>query len=267
LPLKLVLNVQGTAGEVVELLGQGVLDAATGNGRGAIRKESSDEPLKVLIKNALHLRNADWSLSGKDMSDPYCVCEVEKRPSCKFVTPVVRDNLNPVWNYEGVLAGYRDGDALRFTVWDKDTLKHDDKLGVAVLRPDLFSANGFDGQVPLTDTGSKEKSSLNISVQSREIAVQVEFEAHFNVETKTDEQGAQATLVEAYTDVVAMEHLRLKSMVEQAAAASVAHAAKRVCAQSPPPSRGFNGEHGMLPRRIDGKAGTSSSLEIRVISK
>jgi len=266
LPLKVVLNIEGTAGEVVELLGQGVLDAASGNGRGAIRKVSSDEPLKVLIKNALHLRNADWSLSGKDLSDPYCVCEVDARPSCKFVTPVVHDHLNPVWNYEGLLVGYRDGDALRFTVWDKDTLKHDDKLGVAVLRPEVFSKSGFDGQVPLTDTGSKDKSSLNISVQAREIALQVEFVAVFDVELKGGDQSAQATLVEADTDVVAVRHVKLKSMLEQAAACAVAQAAKRVCTQSPRPSRAFDAERGVLPRRIDGKAGSASSLEIRVIS-
>jgi len=267
LPIKLVLNVQGKTGEVVELLGQGVLDAASGNGRGAIRKESSREPLKVLVKNALHLRNADWGVSGRDLSDPYCVCEVERRPSCKFVTPVVNDQLNPVWNYQGELAGYRDGDALRFTVWDKDNLKNDDKLGVAVVRPELFSAKGFDGAVPLTDTRSKEKSSLNISVQAREVSVQVEFEAVFDVETKAGEQGTRATLVDADTDVVAVRHLRLKSMLEQAAALAVTHAVKRVCAQAPRQSRSFNGERGVLPRRIDGKAGSTSSLEIRIINK
>merc|ERR550525_1908537 len=78
-------------------------------------------------------------------------------------TPAVVDNLDPVWNFEASLLGFQKGDSLKFKIWDSDSLKKDDFLGMATLSSDQFLGGGFYGQLPLVDKeGRSAKGSLTV---------------------------------------------------------------------------------------------------------
>lgn len=79
--------------------------------------------LTVKICSARGLRDTDF-MPGKDKSDPYCVCEIMGKPDSKVTTPVVQDDLNPVWDFTAVMEGYEDGDILKFAIWDSDDTGH-----------------------------------------------------------------------------------------------------------------------------------------------
>merc|ERR1740129_1578600 len=78
-------------------------------------------------------------------------------------TEVISNELNPVWNFAGEIAGFMDGDVLCFTVMDKDTFpKPDNFLGKAELTAQDFYLNGFHGELPLAD--SKTQATLTVTV-------------------------------------------------------------------------------------------------------
>jgi len=124
--------------------------------------------VRVLVKNAKSLRNADWV----GQSDPYCICEVAGKKDVRFSTPTVDDNLNPQWNHQAELVGYQILDALTFTVKDKDPLKPDDALGCVSLPYEAFK-NGFDGELQLGQTAEELSSMLYVKVEVGDAAENV----------------------------------------------------------------------------------------------
>jgi Ca2+-dependent lipid-binding protein len=125
-------------------------------------KEGPPAVVKVSIVSAKGLRNADCALAGK--SDPYCICEVTGKSDTKIETAVVPDKLNPEWNFEGEINGFRLNNSLTFTIKDKDPVKPDDILGKATLTTEQFLANGFDAELPLVETGDGIKAVLAVKV-------------------------------------------------------------------------------------------------------
>jgi len=110
---------------------------------------------------ACNLYSADGVLAGK--SDPYVIVEVPGQQSMKFQTNVISNELNPVWNFVDEIAGFMDGDLLRFTVMDKDTFpKPDDFLGKAELQAQDFYPNGFHGKLTLAE--SKTQATLSVMI-------------------------------------------------------------------------------------------------------
>jgi len=117
--------------------------------------------LQITVESACNLYNADGILAGK--SDPYVIVEVPGQEGMKMQTEVVSNNLNPVWNFTGELAGFMDGDILRFTVMDKDTFpKPDDFLGKVELTAQDFYPHGFHGELVLAD--SKTQATLSVMI-------------------------------------------------------------------------------------------------------
>jgi len=142
--------------------------------------------VRVIVKHAKALRNADWV--GK--SDPYCICEVAGKEEVKFATASVDNNLDPQWNHEAELLGYQIMDALTFTVKDKDPLKPDDVLGCASLPYETFK-DGFDGELPLKQTGEGLSSILYVKVEVGDKAEQVAAQAPQIEEEKVAAQAPQ----------------------------------------------------------------------------
>lgn len=137
----------------------------------------------VTIMGARGLRNADFI--GK--SDPYCVCDIPGKPDASVTTEVISNNLNPEWNHEAEIKGYRIEDALTFTVKDKDHLKSDDLLGMATLTCEQFIEAGFEGELQLSNAGSTEaflKIKIDIGEKPRP-----EDAAEPVLETKTAPTG------------------------------------------------------------------------------
>lgn len=113
---------------------------------------TSSTELEVLIKQANNLRNADIL----SLSDPYCSVQFKSgnaRGHDMRKTPVVDDNLNPVWNHAVLMKGYKHRDTLAMEIIDKDLVKTDDKLGLAELASELYFPWGYSGP-PLLLSGA-----------------------------------------------------------------------------------------------------------------
>jgi len=117
--------------------------------------------LQITVESACNLYNSDGVLAGK--SDPYIIIEVLGQESMKLQTEVISNELNPAWNFTGEIAGFMDGDVLRFTVMDKDKFpKPDNFLGQAELTAEDFYPDGFHGELALVD--SKTQATLTVKV-------------------------------------------------------------------------------------------------------
>jgi len=94
--------------------------------------------LVVRVQAATGLRNADFSLLGGNLSDPYAICRVgtqDKR------TEPVQDTLDPFWDAEPFVFKLRGKDHLEIVINDQDTAARHDCLGSISLNPrtDLVS--------------------------------------------------------------------------------------------------------------------------------
>jgi len=109
-----------------------------------------DNGLKVMVNiiGARNLRNADFV--GK--SDPFCVCKIPNKPDSVIQTPMIKDTLNPQWNYTAQLANFGIGDVMNFTVFDEDTVGSD-LLGRCVVKYDEVMPKGCKITKKLLDTG------------------------------------------------------------------------------------------------------------------
>jgi len=145
--------------------------------------DSSDDEkerlvLKVTIRSATGLKAMDPNIrilsSGK--SDPYCICEVPCKSRLQFTTPVIANCLDPVWDTTGELKPYRDGDSLRFTVWDQDLVKQDDFLGRATLESKVFRLSGFDGEIGLSLPTGEECGTLSVKVEVHQAPITIQTE-------------------------------------------------------------------------------------------
>jgi len=119
--------------------------------------------LHVTLSSAYGLRRADW-LPGS-ASDPYCVVEVDGKPSSKRSTRYIEKTLRPVWNHHMVISEYTRGGALTFEVFDKDWGNSDDLLGYVTLDGADFEDGGFSGELKLEDTGGYQ-SYVKVQVET-----------------------------------------------------------------------------------------------------
>ncbi|CAE8637960.1 unnamed protein product [Polarella glacialis] len=119
-----------------------------------IDMSSARYELEVKIVSARDLRNADW-ITGT--SDPFCLCEATGTSKDRFRTKVVSDRTDPVWNQAAKMT-VSHGEAIKFTVFDKDVGKADDMLGWVEL---AFSqmATGFESELKLKDSSDSAKAS------------------------------------------------------------------------------------------------------------
>jgi hypothetical protein len=123
--------------------------------------EAQATPLQVTILGAKGLRVADWS-SGEGKSDPYCICELQGKPSAtKIQTDVVYHDLDPTWNHEATLTDHVMGDSLVFKVYDVDYVC----LGSLVLPSEKFHPDGFEGELPLDEAGEGVAAALRLKIQ------------------------------------------------------------------------------------------------------
>eukprot|EP00928_Gymnodinium_smaydae_P095208 TRINITY_DN8154_c0_g1_i1.p1 TRINITY_DN8154_c0_g1~~TRINITY_DN8154_c0_g1_i1.p1 ORF type:complete len:799 (+),score=89.63 TRINITY_DN8154_c0_g1_i1:22-2397(+) len=114
--------------------------------------ESKCRELMVTVLGATGLANADKF----SKSDPYCVCKLVNKDESNFTTPVVKDDDSPMWNYQGFLRHYEQGDELEITVYDRD-IAFDDFLGSATV-----SHFPFYGTLNLSGPGAAEGSTVTI---------------------------------------------------------------------------------------------------------
>jgi len=159
--------------------------------------------LRITIESAGNLPNMDSGFAGK--SDPYVIVKVPEKKEQTIKTPVINNDLNPVWNFVGDIAGYNGGDPLEFEVWDSDTFpKPDQIIGKAILGASDFFPNGVAGSLPIEVKGA-EPATLNMSIEvildAQDPAAAVP-EAQLQAQAQPEEQQQktlQVTVVSAQT--------------------------------------------------------------------
>lgn len=72
----------------------------------------------------------------EDQEDPEKNCDEEREHGLRKETPVIWNDLNPVWNYTEKMYAYEPGDKVFFEVWDHDPVAQDDSIGWAWLEAD-----------------------------------------------------------------------------------------------------------------------------------
>jgi len=115
--------------------------------------------LRIKVVRASGLRKAD---PLPFTSDPFCVIEVSGN---RWQTPVVKNTLEPVWDFVVETTAYELGDRLLFSVYDHDRIGKNDLLG----RHNMSCADwgyplGFKGEIPLFDPKDK-RSSATLEVE------------------------------------------------------------------------------------------------------
>jgi len=115
----------------------------------------------VTIVGARNLRNADFV----GYSDPYCVGWIPNKPDCRLQTPMIKDDLNPKWDYTGQIANFDRGDVLNFTVYDED-VGSKDLLGRCMVR--------FD-ELPIKGTKTLVKKLTESGKDARDAEIDLEF--------------------------------------------------------------------------------------------
>merc|ERR1719215_921110 len=77
--------------------------------------------LQVTVQHANMLPNVDGFLAGK--SDPYVICNIPGKKKATMQTPVIKDNLNPVWNHTDTIHDYAPEDSLEFRCGTRTTFR------------------------------------------------------------------------------------------------------------------------------------------------
>jgi len=102
------------------------------NSNSSTKKDESSigevEFIGILVVNLIsckNLVNADWSISGTDVSDPYVVFTLGRQ---SITSKKINDDLNPVFN-ETLMLSWDGRSSLHVQVMDRDQFKTDDPLG------------------------------------------------------------------------------------------------------------------------------------------
>lgn len=133
--------------------------------RPVAEEKTNYRSLDITLIGARGLRNADSvKVKGEGLSDPYCTCEIVGKPHSRIKTRLVKDSLDPIWDYQGEIQDFEDGDSLTFCVWDFDQGDDDDLLGKVTLNSSQFYPAGYDGEVPLEDVGGNSRPFLRIHI-------------------------------------------------------------------------------------------------------
>lgn len=161
-------------------------------------------PVTIEVIGARGLRNADWMI-GQGKSDCYCTCTIDGQQ--KLRTPIVKDSLDPVWEYEAELKERQPGQHLDLAVFDKDLGMNSDFLGKARLLASHFEREGFHGELQLEDSGTDGQAFLKVKVKvpgreypagpSGEFKVSLQFEEGTETGLELDLSDTTTAVVQA----------------------------------------------------------------------
>eukprot|EP00419_Tripos_fusus_P051048 CAMPEP_0172825306 /NCGR_PEP_ID=MMETSP1075-20121228/18576_1 /TAXON_ID=2916 /ORGANISM="Ceratium fusus, Strain PA161109" /LENGTH=312 /DNA_ID=CAMNT_0013666719 /DNA_START=63 /DNA_END=1001 /DNA_ORIENTATION=- len=117
------------------------------------RTRRGPQAIKVTIVSAKGLENQDARKRG--MTDPFCICEVDKKGSEKVQTMALDGTQGVHWDHEGTIHNFAIHDVLTCSVYDQDALPTDSDrfLGKTTLRGVKVLPGGFEGELPLGGAG------------------------------------------------------------------------------------------------------------------
>jgi hypothetical protein len=142
------------------------------------------QTLDVIIIAATGLPKADRA----GHSDPFTVVQVPGRARSRVKTAVINDSENPVWNQALVVRGWRKGDPLLFSIYDKDQQGADDMLATVHISSEDFYPDGFQGRIEMENSWVAE-GRIDEEVRRYNVACRPTIE--FSVSARDDiERGA-----------------------------------------------------------------------------
>jgi len=110
--------------------------------------------IEVEIVEARDLLSSD----SNGFSDPYVVIDKTPGLASGAKTPVIKKNLNPVWNFTTVLHFDHNLSKIKFRVFDWDRFSSDDPLGTCSFSPSIFNDGvPIDTWEPLRQKPKKKK--------------------------------------------------------------------------------------------------------------
>lgn len=128
----------------------------------ARRARRGPRNIKVTIVGARGLKGEDGLPLG--VSDPYCICKVEGKKKAKVQTMAI-DGINGVhWEHEGEIQNFLARDSLSCSVYEQDGLPGQNFLGKTTLKGKTILPKGFDGELPLQQTGKDSGAYLKLVV-------------------------------------------------------------------------------------------------------
>jgi len=176
----------------------------------AANAQAPKAQLVVNIIGARGLQQAD-ARSGRQLSDPFCICEIPGKPGSVFQTPTIPQSTDPAWNCKAVIDDYSAGDVLAFAVLDDVSASQDPRegqvLGKAILTNAQLQQAGFEGELRLSDTGDMEAFLL--------VRVEVHHPRHVS-EADHEALKAKAAEVEEFAFTVGAERDAALQQLEDA---------------------------------------------------
>lgn len=131
--------------------------------------EIAEEESPVYEKLSLNFKVLDAKLTHDtealgDMK-PYCLIKINYR---EYRTDVLKGK-SPQWNQPFIFDDVRSGMTIELSVWDKESMKEDDLVGIGRLRvSDIMSQQNQIKEVPLHYfEGNKEKKAGWVRVETR----------------------------------------------------------------------------------------------------
>lgn len=162
-------------------------DAKKMSKAAARRAHRGPQNLKVRIVGARGLKGEDGLPLG--VSDPYCVCEVEGKKKAKVQTMAI-DGINGVhWEHDGEIPNFLARDSLSCSVYEQDGLPGQNFLGKTTLKGKMILPNGFDGELPLQQTGEDSGAYLKLVVVPMAISDTDPSDVAYDAEDDDEDDG------------------------------------------------------------------------------
>lgn len=128
--------------------------------------------MQLEVISAKGLRDVVGAVLRGKRSCPFVRCEVS---TIKFHTETIKSNLNPTFNESFEVVDYPAGTPIEFSVWHPAVKKTPEIcLGRCRLESSNFEAEGYEGELKLTDTAKKPKdgeASLKVKIVWQDTAL------------------------------------------------------------------------------------------------
>ena len=126
-----------------------------------LEDQESENTIKLTVHSGSDLINTD--LIGK--SDPYVVVNYSEE---KFTSKVIKNNLNPVWEFSVDIPVHAEADEISISVFDKDIIKDDNPMGIAELSVNAILSKAIDNKCIKLENCESGSIYLSASVKDKQ---------------------------------------------------------------------------------------------------
>lgn len=124
-------------------------------------------------------------------SDPFAIAEVMGKARSKAKTAVINDTENPVWNQPLVVRGWRKGEPLVLSVYDKDLMGAHELLAKVHISSDEFYPHGVTGRIEMENCWVPE-GRIDEEIRRYNVACRPTIEFSVSVRNDVERGGSTA---------------------------------------------------------------------------